>query len=188
MDTLRIGKAVKFAAVAHDKAVRKGSGIPYIAHPVEVAMLLYSISNDEDLVIAGLLHDVVEDTPRTIEDIREAFGDRVATLVDEESEDKMTDIPKDQTWKIRKERALEHLKNASHDAKLICLCDKLSNMRESADEYAVMGDDMWLSFNQKDKNEQEWYYRSIAEVLSEFKDTEIWKEYNSLCDEVFGTK
>ncbi len=186
MNTLRIAQAVKFATVAHDKTYRKGSGVPYIAHPIEVGMLLATITDDEDIVIAGLLHDVVEDTPYTLDDIRERFGERVANLVADESEDKMSHIPKSESWKMRKESALLHLKNTSKEAKFICLCDKLSNMRESAEAFKKKGDDMWLVFNQTDKKEQEWYYRSIADILSEFSDTEVWKEYVSLCDIVFG--
>ncbi|MCR5273407.1 MAG: HD domain-containing protein [Lachnospiraceae bacterium] len=186
MDTLRIAKAIKFATVAHDKSFRKGSKIPYIAHPAEVAMLLSTLTDDDDVIIAGLLHDVVEDTQVSLEEIEKEFGERVAKLVEYESEDKMEHIPKSESWKTRKKTALDHLKNSPRDAKLICLCDKLSNMRESAESFDKYGDDMWRAFNQKDKKEQEWYYRSIGEILSEFKNTDIWIEYMKICDKVFG--
>ena len=188
MDTGRIGLAAEFAARAHRNAVRKGEDIPYIAHPVEAAFIAAQLTDNEDVVIAALLHDVVEDAGCTPEDIRERFGEAAAGLVAMETEDKMRDIPAEASWKLRKQAALEHIKNAPREAKIVCLADKLSNMRLSARTYQKVGDAMWERFNQKDKREQEWYYRGMAESLKELKDTDAYREYVSLCDAIFGKK
>ncbi len=185
MDTYRLARAVSFATVAHDGAYRKGTDIPYIAHPIETALIVMTMTDDEDLIIAAILHDVVEDTEYTLEDIEKEFGKRIAELVKMESENKMPDIPKEKSWKRRKTAALKVLENLPKEAKLICLADKLSNMRLSAQKYETQGDDMWLVFNQKDKKEQEWYYRGVAQRLKEYEDTDAYKEYLRLCNIVF---
>ena len=88
MLTERYSKALEFAKEAHKGTVRKTSDTPYITHPIEVAESVAQMSSDEDVIIAALLHDVVEDTAYTLEDISKMFGDKVAALVAEESEDK----------------------------------------------------------------------------------------------------
>lgn len=192
-----IGRALIFATRAHEGATRKGTDIPYIGHPIEAAVVAMGvfagkeaanlgISDEVEVIVAALLHDVVEDTEYTIEDIEREFGDKVAKLVGYESEDKMRTLSAADSWKMRKVAFLEHLATAPIQAKIICLGDKLSNMRQSAKTFEEQGDDMWLVFNQKDKKEQEWYYRSIYENISELKETEAYKEYVALCDKVFG--
>ena len=185
MDTSRIGKAMEFASVAHAGQHRKGTDVPYITHPVETAFIVMTLTADEDVIIAALLHDVVEDTKYSLDDIRERFGERVAELVDWESEDKMRHLPAADSWKARKKSSLQELKVAPVEAKMICLGDKISNMRASAERYAIEKEVMWQAFNQKNPKEQEWYYRSIMDCISEFKNTEAYKEYASLCDKVF---
>jgi metal dependent phosphohydrolase len=98
----------------------------------------------------------------------------------------MQHIPATYSWKIRKEAFLNHLKAAPLEAKIICLADKLSNMRLSIKTFDDKGDDMWLVFNQKDKKEQEWYYLGIYKSLPELKDTEAYIEYVKACDYAFG--
>lgn len=186
MDSKRLSEAIQFAAIAHDGAYRKGTQTPYITHVLEAGLIAMTLTQDEDVIIAAILHDVVEDTSYELADIEKQFGSKVAELVAFESEDKMVGIPKTDTWKIRKEMALHKLKEEPLEAKIICLSDKLSNIRASAKTYAEKGDAMWLVFNQKDKKEQEWYYRSIYENLRELSDTQAYKEYVALCDVVFG--
>lgn len=110
----------------------------------------------------------------------------MARLVATESEDKREDLPPEETWKIRKQETLEHLKNATREEKMITLGDKLSNIRAIYRDYSVVGDELWKRFNQKDKSEHAWYYRSIAELLSELGDTFAYKEYVGLVGKVFG--
>jgi len=186
MNSKKYSEAIQFAAVAHEGAYRKGTKIPYITHVVEAGLIAMSLTEDEDTIVAAILHDIVEDTSYELTDIEKQFGSRVAELVSYESEDKMKDIPAEDSWKIRKEEFLNHLSGAPIEAKIICLADKLSNIRMSVKTHAKLGDDMWLVFNQKDKKMQEWYYRSIYEKIPELSDTEAYKEYVTCCDEVFG--
>lgn len=179
-------RALEYAQNAHANAVRKGTDIPYISHVMETAELVSKMTDDEDVIIAALLHDVIEDTNRTAEDIADNFGGRVAELVLSESEDKRRGQSAEDTWLVRKSETLEHLKNADSDVKLIALADKLSNMRLSAIRYRAEGDNMWRHFNEKDKNKQGWYYKGIAEATGEFSGTDMWQEYVKLCREVFG--
>jgi (p)ppGpp synthase/HD superfamily hydrolase len=121
-----IGAARAFAAYAHEGQVRKYTGEPYIVHPVEVMEIVNTVTDDEEVLAAALLHDVVEDTSVTVEDLRAQFGDRVATLVDE-----LTDKsrPEDGNRKVRKAIDRAALAEASADAQTIKLADMISNTR-----------------------------------------------------------
>ncbi len=180
-----IERAICFAALAHKGACRKGSHLPYIVHPIETMMLVARMTDDMEVIAAAALHDVVEDTPFTVSDIRRMFGKRVADLVSFESENKREGQPKDSTWRVRKEENLAREKEAPREAKLIMLADKISNIRATARDYRENGDKIWDKFNMKDPAEQEWYYRSVAEVLSELSDLPYYQEYLALLDEVF---
>ncbi|MBE5926323.1 MAG: bifunctional (p)ppGpp synthetase/guanosine-3',5'-bis(diphosphate) 3'-pyrophosphohydrolase [Lachnospiraceae bacterium] len=178
-------KAIEFAKAAHKGAKRKGSDVPYINHPIETSLIVYDMTDDVEVIAAAVLHDVIEDTEFSEEDIRREFGDRVARLVADESEDKMRHISAAESWSARKEATIKHLKTASLEVKMIALADKLSNMRDTMRDYSLVGDDVWLKFNQKDKKKHEWYQNGILENTKELKDTEAWKEYKKLCDKVF---
>lgn len=189
-----VERALQYAADAHAGAFRKGTHLPYIIHPIEVAMIVQhsfsldarNLRDDEIFVIAAAaLHDVVEDTPHTIEDIRAAFGDRIAGLVASESEDKREGMRAEDSWKIRKKEFLEHLAGASTDSKLIALADKLSNLRALAKDYARQGDTLWQRFNQKDPKEHEWYYGSVLREVQELDGLQCYHEYEHLLDQVF---
>ncbi len=185
----KIGKAVSFAVEAHGDAKRKGKERLYILHPIEAMTIAAGLTEDEDVLAAAVLHDVVEDTDTGEEEIRERFGDRVADLVMAESEDKMRDVPAELSWRARKEAAIEHLKTASRDVKLICLGDKLSNIREMERDCAALGDALWERFNQKDKGQHAWYYGAIYAVLrEEFGDVPAICEYRALLERVFGRR
>ena len=111
----------------------------------------------------------------------------MARLVSAESEDKRDDLPSEATWKIRKQETLDHLKNkATKEEKMITLGDKLSNIRAIHRDYLEIGDKLWNKFNQKDKSEHAWYYKSIAEFLSDLSDTLAYKEYVELVGKVFN--
>ena len=131
MNSKKLAKAVQFATIAHDGAYRKGTKIPYVAHVIEAGLIAMTLTDDEDIIIAAILHDVVEDTSFKLADIEKPFGSRVAELVSHESEDKMHHISASDSWKIRKEAFLNHLSNTPIEAKIIYLSDKLSNMRLS---------------------------------------------------------
>lgn len=183
---LLLDKAIIFAVNAHRGQLRKGTNTPYILHPMEAAAIVGSMTDDDEVIAAAVLHDTVEDTAATIEEIRERFGDRVAELVAAESENKREDKPAASTWKIRKEETIEHLKTAPKEVKILTLGDKLSNIRSICRDYEAQGDALWQRFNQKDKNEHRWYYKSIADCLSDLCEYPAYKEYAFLVEKTFG--
>lgn len=182
---LKFAWAVKFAQEAHRGVVRKGTNIPYVLHPIEAALIALGLTDDIDTIVAAVLHDIVEDTDFNEEDVALLFGKAVAGLVADESENKREDRPAEETWQIRKEEALAHLAKAPLKAKIICLGDKLSNMRMSVKTFAAKGDKMWDSFNQKDPKKQEWYYATLGKSLEVLKDTKEWQEYKACVRQVF---
>ena len=182
----KIERAILFATFAHAGTNRKGKERPYIMHPIEVLTIVGAYTESKDVLAAAVLHDVVEDTDIQPETIRYEFGERVEQLVMAESEDKMKDLPAETSWKQRKEATIDHLGTLDRDAKLICLGDKLANIREMSRDYAQLGDALWERFNQKDKKEHAWYYRSVCDVLeAEFGDVPAITEYRKLLKDVF---
>ena len=183
----KVTKAIEFAARAHDGMERKKDKTPYILHPLEAAVIVGTMTDDQDVISAAVLHDVVEDTPVTIEEVEEKFGSRVKALVESETEDKRADLPPEDTWKIRKEESLEVLQNCGDNSVLILwLGDKLANMRSFYRIWKQSGDSMWQMFNQKDPLQQKWYYTRIAELTSALSEFPAWQEYNELVKIVFG--
>lgn len=182
-----LDSAIYFATKAHADQLRKGSNSPYILHPLEAATIVSTMTADEEIIAAAVLHDVVEDTDATIDDIRESFGERVAGLVASESENKRENLPAAATWKIRKQETLDELQTASVEVKMITLGDKLSNIRAIHRDHRTLGGDLWQRFNQKDKAEHHWYYSSIANCLSELKDYPAYREYLALLDDTFSS-
>ena len=183
----KVSEAIVFAVKAHDGMRRKKSDAPYILHPMEAATIVGTMTSDYDVIAAAVLHDVVEDAGVTIEEIEEKFGSRVRELVESETEDKRADLPPEDTWRIRKEESLEVIKNTDDmDILMLWLGDKLSNMRSFYRTWKEEGDAMWQSFNQKDVNEQAWYYRSIVKFTERLSHTSAWIEYKTLTEIVFG--
>lgn len=108
--SVNIQKAIVFATQKHEGQKRKGTDIPYIVHPMEVMQILTDMHCEEAVIIAGILHDTLEDTDTTPEEIREAFGENVLAIVQTESEDKS------KTWKERKQRTVDELTEASTES------------------------------------------------------------------------
>ncbi|MBP9988850.1 MAG: bifunctional (p)ppGpp synthetase/guanosine-3',5'-bis(diphosphate) 3'-pyrophosphohydrolase, partial [Ruminococcus sp.] len=178
--------AILFATQAHSGTYRKVDKTPYVMHPIEVATIISSITNNEDVIIAGLLHDTVEDTDATINGIKEKFGDYVAQLVKSETEDKRPDQPSFETWKIRKEETLKGLEESKDiNIKILWLSDKLANVRSLYRNYVKIGDKVFDSFNQKDKDEHKWYYYTILENISELNNTVAYMEFEFLVKKIF---
>ena len=175
-----IKKAIEFAKYAHRNQLRKGKNTPYILHPLEVCYIVSLMSDDEELIAAAVLHDTVEDTDVSLEDLKREFGDRVATLVGKESEDKS------KTWIERKMHTIKHLKNESTEVKMIALGDKLSNIRESYIDYLTSGDEFLKKFKEKSKNLQGMYYFGLLEALKEFDGNRFYEEYKEICNRVYG--
>ncbi len=182
----KLSKAINFAISAHEGAMRKGRKIPYIIHPLEVLCIAVTMTSDTDVLCASVLHDVLEDTDATAQDIKENFGQKILDLVAAESEYKAKDKPACETWKQRKTEALRKLMlSDDKNIKIIALADKLSNMRSLYCDYQTEGENIWLKFNQRQKSEQKWYYDSMASALKELKDTLAYKEYTKLLKQVF---
>ena len=182
-----VSEAIAFAVKAHDGMRRKKSDSPYILHPMEAAVIVGTMTTDQNVIAAAALHDVVEDADIAIEEIGKRFGSRVQELVESETEDKRADLPPDQTWRIRKEESLDVLKNTDDlDVLIVWLGDKLANMRSIYRDFKVEGVAMWQRFNQKDVSAQAWYYRSIVNLTERLSDTSAWLEYKTLTELVFG--
>ena len=182
-----VSEAITFAVKAHDGMRRKKSDVPYILHPLEAAVIVSSITEDQDIISAAVLHDVVEDTDITIKEIEEKFGKRVSDLVASETENKRDNLPPSETWRIRKEETLAILEKTNDMGILIVwLGDKLANMRSIYRDWKVKGDLLWEQFNQKKASEHAWYYRSIAKLTERLAETSAWIEYKTLVDIVFG--
>lgn len=187
--SILVDKAIVFATEKHSGQVRKFTGIPYILHPLEVASIIATMTDDENTISAGFLHDTIEDCGVQPEEIRDLFGPRVYALVCSETEDKKAERPPAETWLERKEDSLLSLENTKDiDVKIMWLADKLSNIRSFYREHLKIGDDLWLSLNQKDKSKQEWYYRRIAACIPELSDTAAYSEYITLVNQIFGEK
>ena len=182
-----VSEAIAFAVMAHDGMRRKKGNAPYILHPMEAAVIVGTMTDDQNLIAAAVLHDVVEDADIAIEEIEERFGSRVRELVQSETEDKRADRPPAETWRIRKEESLAVLKNTTDLAVLmVWLGDKLANMRSLYRDWKVEGDAMWQRFNQKDISQQAWYYREILTLTQRLSNTSAWLEYKTLTELVFG--
>ena len=182
-----VSEAIAFAVKAHDGMRRKKSESPYILHPMEAAVIVGTMTDDQNLIAAAALHDVVEDAGITIEEVGARFGERVRELVASETEDKRAELPPSETWRVRKEESLAVLKNTDDlGVLMVWLGDKLANMRSIYRDWKVEGDAMWQRFNQKDVNEQAWYYRSIVRLTERLSHTSAWLEYKTLTELVFG--
>ena len=180
-------RAIIFATKAHAGAKRKGTGIPYIVHPIEAAAIASTMTLDEEILAAAVLHDVLEDTDTTAKELEELFGLHVAELVQDETENKRRDRPAQETWRLRKQETLDFLKHsAGREAKILALADKLSNLRAIHRDLQMLGDRLWERFNEKDKNMHAWMYRSMADALEDLSEFAAWKEYKGLVEETFG--
>jgi (p)ppGpp synthase/HD superfamily hydrolase len=159
----RYEAALILAARAHRLQNRKGSDIPYIVHPVHVSLILLRYGFAEDVVIAGLLHDVVEDQPVPLSDIEAQFGPEVAKMVDNVTERKWED-GRERPWEDRKNEALDELSRAGSDTLAIKAADALHNTRVLAFDLRRMGPSLWTYFT-RGPQESLWYYRSLAEIV-----------------------
>ena len=186
LNTELLDRAIVFAVRAHAGTERRGKGFPYIIHPMEAVEIVATMTPDQELLAAAALHDTVEDTNVTIEQIRTEFGERVASLGAADSDIEVSGVSREESWRIRKQATIDRLAGASRDAKIVALGDKLSNMRAIARDYAVQGDTLWNLFRMKDRKDHEWHYRGLATSLSELQDTFAYKEFEQLVNQVFG--
>lgn len=182
-----VSEAMIFAAGAHDGMLRKGSHVPYILHPAEVAAIAATLTDDPAVLAAAVLHDVIEDCGVSAQTLAQRFGERVAELVLLETQQHSGD-PR-LTWEARKCGALEQIARGGRDVKIIALSDKLSNMRSIHRDYLREGKNTFTRFHQHDMQKHAWYYRSCAALLrDELGGTEAWRELCMRIDKVFGTE
>lgn len=177
-----IDEAIEFATKAHEGQFRKGTKRPYIVHPIEVADITATMTKDEEIISAAVLHDTIEDCASVTKEILKShFGDRVASIVAQESEDKS--LP----WEERKSATICHLRTAPVEVKIIGLADKLSNMRDIDRDYPVLGEELWRRFRMQSKTAMGWYYKGVRDALSsQFSGTAAYEEYCTLVEKNFG--
>lgn len=181
-----IAGAMEFAAEAHAGHMRKATNIPYIVHPFETAMILKENGMTEEVMAAGLLHDVLEDTGVSPEDIKVRFGEEILELVIGASE--RLENRDNTSWKERKAHTVDYLKKeASFQVKAIACADKLSNIRsmlrniDKTEDKAVF----WNRFN-AGKEKQEWYFNSLLDSLGELEGLKMYQEFVEAVDVLFG--
>ena len=166
--TQKIQQAINLASRLHLDQVRKGdSGLPYISHPFSVAWILSNYTEDEDIIVAGILHDVLEDVKGYYyDDMVRDFGERVAQIVKGVSEDKDPNIESDEkaTWEERKSKYLANLKNDSDEALMVCAADKIHNLQSMISAYQEKGDALWDNFNSP-KEKKLWLYQEILKFM-----------------------
>jgi (p)ppGpp synthase/HD superfamily hydrolase len=187
-----IVKAFNFAFLKHRGSKRKGSDAPYIVHPIEVAIVLMKAGASETMIIAGLLHDLIEDEDVKYEEILELFGKDVADLVKIVSEpERLRKTQKDpkSTWKQRKLDTIDRMSQVDRDVKILACADKLVNIRDMINDYTLLGEELWNRFN-AEKVEQEWYYRTMCKTFSKGKfnisDHPIYIQFRKLVIQFFG--
>ncbi len=177
-----IEKALIFAAKAHENQNRKGTNIPYITHPYAVGMYLQKAKCSEEVIAAGILHDTLEDTETTLQDLTDTFGTKVASLVVAASE---TD--KNLPWEVRKQHTIEMLHNVSLEEIQVIVADKLHNLKSIHTDLDQFGESVWRRFN-RGKREQHWYYASVVKVLStRKKEFKMIRELEREVKKVFGS-
>ena len=171
----RFLKAFLFAAEKHAGQVRKASTTPYIAHLMGVASLALEFGGDEDMSIAALLHDVVEDCGGTamLQEVKRRFGTRVAKMVDGCTDSDTFPKP---PWRERKENYLRHLKSADADTRLVSAADKLNNVRSILSDYREVGESIWERFNGRREGTL-WYYRALLKEFQRGKPSRLVREF-----------
>ena len=185
LNTDLLDRAIIFAVRAHAGTERRGKGFPYIVHPVEALAITATMTTDPELLAAAVLHDVVEDTAVTADELRAEFGERVASLVAQESDEMPPGVSEEGSWHQRKRAAIERLSRAPREVKMVALGDKLSNMRAIARDYAEQGDALWNLFHVKNPADHAWHYRGLADALRELEDTAAFREFETLVRQVF---
>jgi (p)ppGpp synthase/HD superfamily hydrolase len=170
----RYDAALCLAAHAHRKQLRKGSDFPYIVHPIHVSVILLRYGFPEELVVAGLLHDVVEDQDVPLAEIEAEFGPKVAGLVAAVTEQKK-ESGVERPWEVRKQEKLDQLREAGQDVAALKAADVLHNVRSIAYTLRHDGPDIWKSFKRGPETSL-WYYHSVADLVREKLGTHLLAE------------
>ncbi len=179
---LSLDEAILFATEKHSGQLRKGTNTPYIVHPLETMAILNSMGAGVDLLVAGLFHDLIEDTDTSIIEIEERFGAEVADLIRRHSENKT------ESWQERKEKDIQETSNGSRELKMLVMADKVSNLRALYNDYRNLHELVWLRFHAPE-NKQAWYYSQMIDALDEMQYDEstagIYWEMVALYKDIF---
>ena len=187
-----VERAKEFAYERHEGQVRKGSGVPFTTHLESVVEIVKKLTEDDKVISAAWLHDVVEDTDTTLSEVRSLFGNTVAHYVNLESEDKRPGVDEKTSWRARKEEQIQCLRNTHRgdgDVFMIALGDKLANTKEMLADKRIVGNEVWGKFNNTSPIDQKWYYQSFADVIrdkSNLGGTEVFSEFTSVLSELFS--
>ena len=180
-ENMVLHRALLFATEAHKGQTRKGTDIPYITHPFEVAQILTAAGCSTALIIAGLLHDVLEDTDVTAEEVEREFGPLVLSLIQSNSEDKS------RSWEERKQHTIAYMaKEASLEELLLACADKLSNLRSIKADYTEYGEVLWSRFN-RGKEHQSWYYSKLIDAFAPLHEFAMYWEISNIYTDVFAS-
>ncbi|RJR52654.1 MAG: bifunctional (p)ppGpp synthetase/guanosine-3',5'-bis(diphosphate) 3'-pyrophosphohydrolase [Desulfobacteraceae bacterium] len=178
-------RAIYVASKAHLHQSRKSEDLPFITHPFGVGIILARAGCPEEVIVAGILHDTVEDTPLTLDDIRREFGERVASIVASSSEPDRS-LP----WEKRKAHTVESVKSAVLEVKMVVCADKLHNVKTIDSKKREIGEQVWERFR-RGREKQEWYYRALAENLSDETEHQGYRmllaEYRGAVERLFKT-
>ena len=193
INTQKIQKAIFVTFKEHERQYRKGTQTPYIVHLLDVSsILMYEEDLNENVICAGILHDTLEDTHYSKEQLKEDFGDEVYKLVlfcTEEGNIVGTSKEEEiRTWKVRKEKSLEKLGVGSEEEMLIFLADKLSNIKSMYEDIQIIGDEVWNKFNAS-YEEIQWYYTQMLEITQDaLSKRRVHQLYSHYVGEVFKEK
>lgn len=183
MDDTLLDDALAYAVEQHAGQTRKGKPVPYVVHPIAVGRILHDHGLRNEVIAAGFLHDVEEDTDATLADVEQRFGPEVARLVDGASEH-----DKDASWEERKDHTLDYLEEAPLDECYVKAADKIDNVRSMRIEYEDVGEELWDKFN-RPYEDQAWYHRAVLDVLDDRFDDEpgrsLYTELEAEVDAVF---
>lgn len=187
----RMNDAIRFASLGHGPQLRKGTSYPYIIHPLGAATIIAENGGDIDQIIAGLMHDLPEDTKVTVADIRAKFGDRVANALEAVVTPGKSAGKSKLSWEESKQLTIDHIGKLPLDGLIVEMADKLDNMRAIRADFEALGDGVWARFK-RGKDQQGWYYRSLAAAFSKRTDTKgtinIAREFAQHVEAVFGGK
>jgi len=185
---IMLNRAIQEAAVAHGAQKRKGTDTPYITHPFMVAMILSEAGYTEDEVVAGVLHDTLEDTRLTADYIENLFGKHVAEIVVGCTEPNKS--PTEKNWADRKQHTIDYLKTAPPEIRAVSCADKLHNVRCMTTDYEAIGDDLWSRFK-VGKDCQGWYYKglvgSFCDGLEQQPDDSIFHQFKMAVSQLFDS-
>ena len=178
--TGRIERAVALAMRAHESQFRKGDGqLPYVVHPVTVALILSRYTGDEDTIIAGLLHDTLEDTLVTAEEIERAFGEKVRDTVLDVTEPDLPGL----SWETRKARYLRRLQTAPRPSLLVAGADKTANLISMIAAYATTGDALWERFHAPPAVKLAFYRQVHALIRASWATCPLLQEFGNRLEE-----